>query len=303
MLKYALAATALRLFSVNDFSRGAYRRLGNIAGGKRRQRAINPSYITRADGNLAYIEKFGAIADGMSVMELGTGWVHWEALFTRLFYDVEITLYDVWDNRQFDGFRNYARSLREQLADQVERPPAAIARAERLLDELAALTSFDAVYERLGFRYVVDQSGKLDSIAADSIDLVISSDVMEHIPADTLPRLIGDFARVLKPGGAVAQQIVEADHLRIYDRAVHGKNYLRYSDRQWRRWFDNGVQYINRLQHSDFVRLFRQGGFAVVAEEIVQSDDTSVLRIDPRWAGYDKADLDATVTRLIARPA
>ncbi|MFY7744445.1 MAG: hypothetical protein ACOVQY_03415 [Erythrobacter sp.] len=42
--------------------------------------------MTRADQNLAFIEQHGGIRDGMKVLELGTGWVHWEALFLRAFY-------------------------------------------------------------------------------------------------------------------------------------------------------------------------------------------------------------------------
>lgn len=302
MLKYVLAATALRAFSVNSTTRRAYRKLGNFAGGRKRGRAVRPHYFERAEGNLAWIERHNAIADGMKLVELGTGWVHWESLYTRLFYDVRITLFDVWDNRQFEGFLHHACELRRSLRLHAgARAEDKLAKAESLLDRLALCSGFEEAYDLLGFTYLVNDKGSLSAIADGSIDLVISSDVMEHVPRDSMARLIGDFRRILRPGGCASQQIVETDHLTIYDRSIHAKNYLRYTDRQWQRWFDNHVQHINRLQHSDFVKAFADGGFEIAGEEVVASCDSTRIPIAPQFAHYDRADLDATVTRLIAR--
>jgi len=301
MLRYRLAAGALKVFSLNGATRYAYRRLGNVVGERRRAQGIEPGYIERADGNLRFAEKHAASADGMRVMERGTGWFHWGALFTRLFYDVEVMLFDVWDNRGFVGFRNYAAHLRERLPSLETRDAAAREKAIELLGRVLDCANFDEVYRLLGWRYVIDAEGRLDALADNSIDLVFSSEVMEHIPASTLPRLADDLARVLTARGHVNQQIVEADHLRIYAPGMHSKSYLRFSDREWSRWFDNRVQYMNRWQHSDFVRLFRDHGFGIVEEEVANFVDTASIDIAPRWRDYDKADLDATVTRLIVR--
>ncbi|HEY1125174.1 MAG TPA: methyltransferase domain-containing protein [Sphingobium sp.] len=301
MLRYVLAATALRAFSMNGATKWVYRNLGNLAGGRRRAKGIEPHYIHRAAENLAYIESFGAIADGHQLMELGTGWVHWESLFTRLFYDVKVTLFDVWDNRQFPGFLGFASELRLQLRNQVDRPGDQIDRAEALLDRILACTSFDDVYKLLGFNYIIDPTGSLKAVPDGSIDLVISSDVMEHVPRGSIATLIQDFRRVLKPGARVAQQIVEKDHLTIYAPAAHPKAYLRYDERTWRRWFENDVQYVNRLQHSDFLRAFREAGMIVVDECVVATCDSSEIKIAPEFVHYDKADLDAIVTRIIAQ--
>src|SRR5690606_13057819 len=149
------------------------------------------------------------------------------------------------------------------------RPAEALDRAEALLDKVLACGSFDEVYALLDFRYVLDAAGSLGAVADSSLDLIISSDVMEHIPRAAMDGLMADFMRVMKPGGVISQQIVMADHLCIYDRTVHSKNYLRYNDRQWKLLFQNDLQYFNRLQHSDFVKLFSEAGFEVLGEEIV----------------------------------
>jgi hypothetical protein len=299
MSTYLLTALALKAFSLNSATKSAYRALGNAVGGRKRSGEIRAGYVERADANLAFIERNGAISDGMRVLELGTGWVHWEALFTRLFYDVEVHLFDVWDNRQFSAFQNYLKGLCNALESIEGRDAARITRARKLADTALACSNFEEVYRALDMHYVIKSDGRLDAFDDAMFDLVFSSDVMEHIPASTLPRLAADLARTVKTGGHVAQQIVEADHLCIYAKSAHPKSYLQYSDEAWARWYENDVQYMNRWQHSDFVRLFSEAGFETIEDAIVSSTDTTQITIDERWHDYDRADLNATVTRLL----
>jgi len=295
-----MAAQALRAFSISHGTMAAYRSLGNLVGGKSRSKAIEPHYIHRADSNLKYVESVGAIRDGMTALELGTGWVHWEALFTRLFYDVRFYLFDVWDNRQFAGLQQYAGHLKNRLYEDVDRPREQLGRASCLLDKILDCSNFDELYSLLGFTYIVEPRGRLDVIPDDSVDLVISSDVLEHIPRAGLEQLVLDLKRVLRPGGVCVAQIVEEDHLRIYDRSVHPKNYLRYSEFAWKALFENRVQYINRLQHSDYVKLFA-GGFELIDEQIVVSSDNLPFEVSQAFKGYSDKDLKAGVTRIAAR--
>ena len=299
MLKYQLAAVALKAFSLNSLTRKAYRQLGNVVGGKARSKAIKASYIQRAHDNLRFVEQHGGIADGMQLVELGTGWVHWESLFTRLFYDVRITLFDVWDNRQFSGFLHYAGQLRQRMAAEVDRDPAAIARAEALLDQVLACRDFDELYALLGFTYLIDPDGSLQAIPDHGVDLVISSDVLEHVPRRAVPVLARDLRRVLKPGGRSSNQIVFADHLTIYDRSVHPKNLLRYSKTAWGLLYGNVVQYVNRLQPSDFRDAFRKAGLNIVAEDIVQTCNIDAIRVDRAFAHYSRDDLAVVVNRIM----
>jgi len=304
MLTYRATALALKAFSLNSATKSAYRLIGNVIGGKRRAGGVQSHYLSRADQNLAFIEQYEGIRDGMRVLELGTGWVHWEALFLRAFYEVEATVFDVWDNRQFDGFLTHVNALRAALPSLTDRGPERTAKACALLDRVAASRNFDEAYAILGFNYMLSPDGSLDAIPDGSLDLVFSSDVMEHIPHDSLPVLAASLARVVRPGGLVAQQIVPSDHLCIYAKKAHRKAYLQYSDSEWARWFENDVQYQNRWQQSDFRRLFRDAGFEILSEAIIGRADTSDLKIAKRWADYSREDLDATVTRmLVRRPA
>ena len=56
-------------------------------------------------------KNYNIVHHGDRILELGTGWLHWEALTLRLFYDIEAVLFDVWDNRQLGGLKNYLATV------------------------------------------------------------------------------------------------------------------------------------------------------------------------------------------------
>jgi hypothetical protein len=183
---------------------------------------------------------------GIDALEIGTGWVHWESLMLRNQVDCRVLLYDVWDNRSFRKFRAYAG----QLTDPALRArlrldnPAGV----ELMERVATSRTAAEAYALLGFEYLLDPSGTLSCVPEGGFDLVVSSDVGEHIRRASLPLVVGRSFRALRPGGWAYHQIVITDHLAIYDRSVHPKEYLRYSRAYYESRLLNDVQYINLVQ-------------------------------------------------------
>jgi hypothetical protein len=106
MLGYMTTAAALNAFSLSPQTKQLYRWLGNTLGQRERiRRGLDMPYIGRAKKILELFEREQAIRDGDRLLEVGTGWVHWELTVLRLFYDVEITLFDVWDNRHLGAYK------------------------------------------------------------------------------------------------------------------------------------------------------------------------------------------------------
>lgn len=299
MLRYVLAATALRAFSLNGGTKRLYRAMGNKLGGKTREQGLPSHYLTRADQNLTQLERAGGIRDGMKVMEIGTGWAHWEALFVRCFYNVQVTLMDVWDNRQFGGFKTYAAELARRL-DETSRTEEQKERARDVLESVADCTSFEEVYELLGFRYVIGVDNVYATIGDGELDAIFSSDVLEHVPASSLPQMIAEHFRMLKPGGVCSHQVVPSDHLCIYDKRVNNKNYLRFGDASWNLFFANDVQYINRIQMSEWYEMYDKAGFEVDCQPTA-TVDVSGLKIADKFKKLPATDLAITVFHLIAR--
>ena len=102
----------------------------------------------------------------------------------------------------------------------------------------------------------------------------------------------------MKPGGFSIHQIGIDDHLSHYARRMTSKNYLRYSDRTWKRFFENDVQYINRLQMSDWIDIFTEEGF-VLSERITESTDIAALQVHPQYRRYTGEDLACTILTIV----
>lgn len=262
MLRYGLAAAAFKAFSVSPSSKRFYRTLGNTFGARKRARDGLPSlYVERARGIVEQVRRFGLVRPGDQLLELGTGWLHWESTVLRLFFDVQVTLFDVWDNRQFAPFQRYFRDFAAVVDAEIRMSPEERERVHGLLDRLAATKDFDEAYAVLGHRYVVDPRGTIDALPSDTYALVFSASVLEHIKREDARAVVADMARVLKPGGHTLHLIDLGDHLAYYDLSrTCLKQYLRYSDRTWRMLFENDVQYFNRIQPAEWLAAFRDAG-------------------------------------------
>lgn len=301
MVKYVLTAAALKAFSATPFSRRIYRGLGNSMGGRKRSRGRAPDYyFERVNILLAAARDRHIVRDGDTIAELGTGWLHWGAISVRLFFDVKSILFDVWDNRQFDGFQNYVGQLENHLDELDAATEEQRGRARELIREIRQTRCFDDVYSLLDFHYVLEPSGRPDLLGADRFDLVLSDGVLEHIHECELDSFVRGVATIVKPGGHCMHSINLRDHLYAYDRSVSPKQFLSYPTEKWKRWFENEVQYINRAPRSRWLSLFQDAGLELV-EESTQIDDVQGLSVASEYAAYESSDLTCRSLRILHR--
>lgn len=299
MLKYCLSAFALKAFSATPATRHVYRELGNIVGNRSRAKGPIPSYyIERVNRMLRNHRNFGFPRAGDRVLEIGTGWLHWEALTLRLFFDVEGTLYDVWDNRQLNAMRNYYKQLSLSLGD-IDATTDQKFRARKLIADLLEAGSFEELYAGFNLRYVVHAGGDLP-FAPETFDVVVSAGVLEHVSAKQAPALIKKVAGVMKPGAYSYHSINIRDHLCQYDPSVSQKQYLKYRTRTWQALFNNEVQYINRMQRSDWLHMFDDAGLTLIDEQR-EMENIGGLHVAAQFRNYDSKDLGCGGLRIVHR--
>jgi len=277
-----------------------YRRLGNTMGSKKRVVGPMPSfYLDRINRMLRLAKSYGVPKNGDRLIELGTGWLHWEAITTRLFFDVNGILFDVWDNRQINGLKNYLEQLNHSL-DKLDVDNAQRAHARDLICKIREINEYQDLYNLLGFEYVIDPQGSLRALEKESFDIAVSAGVMEHIYAKDIPSFIDGISTMLKPGGYSIQSINIRDHLRQYDTSMSPKQYLHYSPRIWSLCFENDVQYINKIQRSEWLELFRKAGLVLV-EEQAEMEDLSGLKVSSFYQKYAENDLRCGGLDLVHR--
>ena len=299
MIKYTATALTLKAFSLCQPTRVAYRYLGNKVGGRGRAHSQMPGYyVERVQRTIDLARRFQILRDGSRMLELGTGWMHWEALTTRLFFDIKADLYDVWDNRQLDALKSYLLQLQDNFGQLTNVSDDEKIRASALIAKIMEVPDFDHLYQLLGFRYVLDPAGTLKTLPAESYDLVVSGGVFEHLPRAGVPDYIRQTYHLLKPGGYAVHSINTTDHLHLYDMTASAKNYLRYSARSWKLFFENEVQYINRLQRCEWMTIFEQAGFTCI-EETGSKCDLGDLKIDSQYQHMDILSLQTTAWHAV----
>ena len=113
--------------------------------------------------------------------------------------------------------------------------------------------------------------GRMHEIPADSVDLILSQAVMEHV--DELEETYAECFRCLKPGGYMSHQI----DLRCHDTAPEWNGHWKYSNLTWRLMRGSRPWFINRQPCSTHIDLVKQSGFSLRAQ-IIQSKNYGIPR-------------------------
>lgn len=129
----------------------------------------------------------------------------------------------------------------------------------------------EELLERFGITLMAPCDSANTGMADQSVDLIYSQEVFEHIAPQLLPGIMKECRRVLKDDGVISFYINYADHYFGTDQNVTRYNFLRYSDRAWKK-YNPDLHYVNRLRHVDFARLFKDAGFDIIHEETFRPD-------------------------------
>ena len=139
-----------------------------------------------------------------------------------------------------------------------------------------------------------------------SVDIVISRAVLEHIPPSALSNFLGEFVRIVRPGGAMCHVVDNSDHWEHQDKTISRVNFLRYEDGWfWRLACLNRQAYQNRLRHSDYLALFHQHGWTTLIAEGTPDEkclsDLRTLPLAKRFADRDHRDLAILTSAFVLR--
>lgn len=165
--------------------------------------------------------------------------------------------------------------------------------ANRILAGQVSFAGWDDV-ERFGITYRAPHYISADD---ETIDCSCSNEVLEHVPADQLAMLLKGLRAVTK--GVTTHSIDYSDHYARSDKSISRLNFLRYSDKEWRP-FNSGKQYVNRLRHSDYVRMFTEAGFTILEDSSVVGEPPADMKIADQFRQYDLPDLYAIKGRIVA---
>jgi predicted SAM-dependent methyltransferase len=201
-------------------------------------------------------------------------------------------MFDIWDNRQLARLK----AMILEFIKVMEKDKIKYDHALDSFKEITEMESFEDLYRLCKLQYMIDPEGDLSHFSDNSFNCIFSVDVLEHVPKASVSKVVNDIYRVLKPGGYSIHMIGLDDHLAHYDSKESPKKYLCYSDPIWRLFFENQVQYINRLQVSDWLTSFQKVNLQL-QEKMTESCNIESLKIDKKYLNQAKEDL--ACTRLV----
>jgi len=160
----------------------------------------------------------------------------------------------------------------------------------------------DATSGVVEYRAPADASAT--GLPGDSIDIVLSNSVLEHVPGPVIEAIFVEAHRLLPPGGVMIHGVNCGDHYAYGDRAINQLHYLSYSGHRFAKW-QNKFLYQNRLRAQDFTAMATKAGFTVELdtskarpERLAQLD---AITVHPEFAHYPREQLAITSIDFVAR--
>lgn len=253
----------------------------------------NAYCITNGLEQLAALRDAGVAVDGVEVLEFGTGWTPLIPLLFHLAGAQRLMLTDI--DQLMDEHTIFR--AREIVASRIGDAARLLGRSEEGL--LASL------HAPLPYDYLVPWDAALHP--AESVDILISRAVLEHVPEDQLRVFLAQFRRILRPGGVMCHVVDNSDHWQHRDHSLSRVEFLRYEDDDWiwRLAQLNDQTYQNRLRHSDYERLFAEAGFTLL-RSLGEPDprcleDLRHLSLSSRFRGRNPRDLAILGSLFVAR--
>jgi SAM-dependent methyltransferase len=264
-MRWEAKATIQAALSRVPLGHAIHRRLQDVA----RSARIDPEsdYARRAKF-LRLLREHDLKIEGRAFLEVGTGWhpilpliLHIMGASRIITVDLNrwLTVGSLLETLRF--IERCAGRFADDFGVSARRCGETVKRLEGALNEY----SLEEVLLSAGVEYRCRTDAADTRLASAELDYVVSTNVLEHVPPQTIDRMLAESVRILKPGGFIVHHIDPRDHF-SYDRRITTINFLRFSPRAWYYIGGSGLAYHNRLRCVDYVRLVQRHGFIIIAQ-------------------------------------
>lgn len=229
------------------------------------------------------------------LLDYGAGWHPTIPLLWHAFGNQRQTLVDIKPNLSARNVRDTVRIFCELVGHEdwpgrpwLERLPALPADANASLETLLGA---------LGMEYRAPY-GSLLKERAGQYDMVLCTQVLQHVPPEALPGILSEIHHCLRPGGLFHATIHFVGHFGDpFARRGHYEH-LMYSPQTWERRFNSRLMIFNRLKGPDYHAALQRAGFRLLAFEVTPPGeaDLAELRrtpVHPSFRHYPEQELAA----------
>jgi SAM-dependent methyltransferase len=290
--------------------------LGSIPGGEHlNDRLQLVGGLRNFEGNIAakvsdwtqtcrYLSDVHFPIPGATIVEVGTGWYPVLPICFSLAGARCIKTFDI--HRHINA-KLTARALAciephlDEIAAFCASGPAEVRKMHRRLAEASGM---DDLLRLANIEYSAPGDARRTGLPANSVDLVYSNSVFEHVPRQAILEILQESQRILKPGGLTLHNIGCNDHYAFFDRSISFVNFLRFTEPEWRLW-NNPLQYQNRLRPPQFLDMAAEAGLKVIYKRThVRPGSREALAkfaVAPEFRQFSPEDLATTTLDFISQ--
>jgi SAM-dependent methyltransferase len=206
----------------------------------------------------------GKSVKGKDLVEIGAGW---HPLLPALFYGMganSIVMTDI--------VKHIKQSYVEQTLDYLIAHANEVAdltqiHANQLLTRWSGLHPHGKPWQKHWKEHGIEYHAPFDfrktKWQANSVDMIYSNSCISYIPKRTLEKIFQESARILKPDGWIAHNLMPYDDYASSDPSITPLNFLRYDEERWERIGNCSLHYQNRLRPIAYLSLAERYGLSI----------------------------------------
>lgn len=232
--------------------------------------------------------------EGAHVVEIGTGWLPIMPLILMMAGCSRVITIDqvrLMDHRTMQLAKDFIRDNLGAMLQRKDLPP-----------EFVDITRLKDAERSIEYRAPFD----FNEFAWDSVDVIVSRTVLEHISEPDLAAIFRSSNRILRKGGLMCHMIDMSDHFEHTDKSISRLNFMRYEQAKWDRLTRDPQFYQNRLRRFEFIDMIGRAGFDVVSytgtPDAKAMADLATLPVFSRYAGVDPEEMAILTSLIVARP-
>lgn len=227
---------------------------------------LTEEFLLTMIGHFREIEQYwmsnGKTIKDMRIVELGTGWHPVIPLLYHLCGARSVITIDLRSLLRSENLKDLIRLLSEMHANgHLDGLPIIAERLQAQQSLLVSDASASAMLESIQIKVWVGDARSLD-LPDGSAEGVSSINVLEHVDETQIVPILEELCRLTVPKGLHYHAIGTYDHFVHIDPTISKFNYLKYSQKTWKR-IDNRIQPQNRLRLSWFRDCLEELGLEV----------------------------------------
>lgn len=210
--------------------------------------------------------ELGEKLDDLTTVEVGSGWAPVVPMYYWLHGQRECQTFDTSRLLRPELVQETAKQFSNYHGDLVHGSIDDALPRQRLEILKDAVRTRATAHEILGLcniAYHAPQDAADTKLPKNSVDLVYSNTVLEHLSASNLQQVFRECRRILRPGGHMLHLIDLSDHFSHSDKSISTINFLKFSEKAYEK-YNTSFIFQNRFRPVFWRQIFAEHGFEIV---------------------------------------